>query len=487
MGDLSYNYRLNLLSIIFGVSVGINPSFAHSNTVAQNLKGLNSNYNSSLSVNSSYPLTDQIIDLRKQNRVSFYSKNRNNGYVLSRTQHANLDQKLKIENEGENNIYLNYQVKKGDNLSSIGRRFNLNWEEIAKVNKIYSSNDYRIYIGQILNLNLDKTQFAKKKNVKTAYSDFKSTSSSKDYEFKFSDIKLTDLKIMSSEKCHSVKVKVLNSKPITYIAKEANLGINEILTQTGMTANKIIPGIYNLCVKKDIDTGLIPLHYEYNKALVLKASGDDVWKARKKFGPFGFSRFLGSEPGNCFPERAERKEMVERFNPFFNEVASKSKYVTADLLKSLTLVESGGNPFCVSKKGAIGLKQLVGENYSLDAYRELKLRNLRKANVKITKEKIDKIKQSKNYETSVNPINPQDSIARGGELLDKLLEKYKDKTLALTAYNQGEARVDAAISVAAKHGVTKPAQIVRYMSKEARLFAATVIFEGERNGYNPKG
>lgn len=532
MSKSSDKIKSDLLSILFGVGVSFSPNVAYSNALPYNIFDINLNYSRNLNINL---LSYQIIDLKRPNfNRDISNKDKKNtatnqstiGYKeeLPKTQvmpnnsrikdsnsvnyqiissskintdlvyNSDLNQRLEtsVSRNQAQRLSSNYEVKNGDTLSLIAKKFNLNWEELARVNKIYKNNNYRIYPGQILNLNLE-SKIANENNA-TIKSNLITENKKKTevYRFSFSthssSEKLNSTEILlGGENCHKVEVKLLSSKPVNFIAKKANLDPKEVIAQTGASSNNVEAGVYTLCVKKDIETGLIPLHYEYNKKVITTVTGDEVWRARKKFGPFGFARFFGTEAGKCFPSRADRKEMVERFNPFFQEVANKSKYVSADLIKSVTLVESGGNPFCVSEKGAIGLKQLVGENYSLEAYRELKLKNLRKANVKITKEKIEEIKQSKNYETSVNPINPQDSIARGGELLDKLMGKYKDKTLALTAYNQGEARVDAAIAVAAKHGVTQPAQIVRYMSKEARLFAATVIFEGERNGYNPKG
>ncbi len=85
--------------------------------------------------------------------------------------------------------------------------------------------------------------------------------------------------------------------------------------------------------------------------------------------------------------------------------------VKAELIQAVIDQESGGKPCAVSDKGAMGLMQLMPD---------------------------------KAAELSVNdPYDPGQNVAGGVKFLKELLDKYHgDTSLALSAYNAGEQRVD---------------------------------------------
>lgn len=90
---------------------------------------------------------------------------------------------------------------------------------------------------------------------------------------------------------------------------------------------------------------------------------------------------------------------------------SQQQGVQEDLIRGVIDQESGGRPCAVSWKGAQGLMQLMPATSA-----ELGVKD---------------------------PFDPRQSVEAGTRLLKQLLTKYKnDVTLALAAYNAGEARVD---------------------------------------------
>jgi soluble lytic murein transglycosylase-like protein len=93
------------------------------------------------------------------------------------------------------------------------------------------------------------------------------------------------------------------------------------------------------------------------------------------------------------------------------ESSSKEQGVKPDLIRAVINEESGGRPCAVSSKGAQGLMQLMPATAN-----ELGVKD---------------------------PFDPRQNVNAGTQLLKQLLTKYSgDISLALSAYNAGQERVD---------------------------------------------
>ncbi|MBW1746735.1 MAG: lytic transglycosylase domain-containing protein [Deltaproteobacteria bacterium] len=109
------------------------------------------------------------------------------------------------------------------------------------------------------------------------------------------------------------------------------------------------------------------------------------------------------------PSKASNKYSTSKYDHFISE-ASIRYGVSFPLLKALIKIESDFNPKAVSKAGAMGLMQIMPENF--DA-------------LKIT-----------------NPFNPRENILGGTLYLKQLMIRFEGKLpLALAAYNAGPNRV----------------------------------------------
>ena len=109
------------------------------------------------------------------------------------------------------------------------------------------------------------------------------------------------------------------------------------------------------------------------------------------------------------PSKVSNKYSTSKYDHFISEASIKYG-VSFSLLKALIKVESNFNPKAVSKAGAMGLMQIMPENF--DA-------------LKIT-----------------NPFNPRENILGGTLYLKQLMTRFEGKLpLALAAYNAGPNRV----------------------------------------------
>jgi soluble lytic murein transglycosylase-like protein len=102
------------------------------------------------------------------------------------------------------------------------------------------------------------------------------------------------------------------------------------------------------------------------------------------------------------------------------------------LVRSVVQAESANNPWAISRRGAMGLMQLMPET----AWR-----------LGVT-----------------NPFNPRENIFAGTLFLKQLLEKYRDANLALAAYNAGSGAVDA------HRGVPPYMETILYINRITYLY-----------------
>jgi len=93
------------------------------------------------------------------------------------------------------------------------------------------------------------------------------------------------------------------------------------------------------------------------------------------------------------------------------QTSSKQEDIKPEVVRAVIQEESGGRPCAVSSKGAQGLMQLMPATAA-----QLSVKD---------------------------PFDPRQNVAAGAKLLKQLLVKYNnDLSLALSAYNAGEVRVD---------------------------------------------
>ncbi len=139
-----------------------------------------------------------------------------------------------------------------------------------------------------------------------------------------------------------------------------------------------------------------------------------------------------STPG---ADTSQKSAQVSSGRDFTGIVADKaSKYeVDPSLLHAVIKTESNGNPYAVSRKGAMGLMQLMPMTAS-----DLDVRN---------------------------PFDPEENIDGGTRYLKYLIEKFKgDLTLALAAYNAGPNLVEK------RRAVPEISETKQYVKKVLSLY-----------------
>ena len=106
--------------------------------------------------------------------------------------------------------------------------------------------------------------------------------------------------------------------------------------------------------------------------------------------------------------------IVVNGNSYYDELIAENARrhgVRTDLVRAVVHVESGFNPYAKSRKGALGLMQLMPA--TIRDYRV------------------------------INPFNPVENIRAGVAYLRRLLDRYNNnEALALAAYNAGPSAVD---------------------------------------------
>jgi soluble lytic murein transglycosylase-like protein len=130
--------------------------------------------------------------------------------------------------------------------------------------------------------------------------------------------------------------------------------------------------------------------------------------------------------------RATRYATLERSRMYDDLIVEHARLngVRTDLVRAVMQVESGFNPTATSRKGAMGLMQLMPET-------------------------------AKVYGVS-NPYNPVENVSAGVKYMRALLDRYEgNEELALAAYNAGPGAVD-------KHGQNVPPY------KETRNYVAQI-------------
>jgi hypothetical protein len=126
-------------------------------------------------------------------------------------------------------------------------------------------------------------------------------------------------------------------------------------------------------------------------------------------------------------------------------IPTGEEFAPASLVKAVMKVESGGKQEAVSAKGATGLMQLMP-----GTAREL----------------------------GVDPKDPQENVEGGSKYLQRMINKYGSKELALAAYNWGPGNIDRAIKQVKAAGKKVTWQSVLdevKVPKETRNYVSKVI------------
>jgi len=138
----------------------------------------------------------------------------------------------------------------------------------------------------------------------------------------------------------------------------------------------------------------------------------DIYRYVDKDGTPCFTNSIPDAPSYklFIKERKKRKiSSTNRYDDVIRE-ASQKHGVSFAILKAIVKVESNFNPKAVSEKGAMGLMQIMPENF-----KSLRL---------------------------TNPFNPRENIMAGAWYFKKLLNRFDGKLhLALAAYNAGPNNV----------------------------------------------
>lgn len=118
----------------------------------------------------------------------------------------------------------------------------------------------------------------------------------------------------------------------------------------------------------------------------------------------------GTEKQMKAADNASSSAMSQDYSGYVRQAAAKYE-IEPELIHAVIKAESNGNQRAVSRKGAMGLMQLMPSTaYDMNV---------------------------------VNPFNPEENIEGGTKYLRQLLEKFNgDLTLALAAYNAGPKTVE---------------------------------------------
>lgn len=180
--------------------------------------------------------------------------------------------------------------------------------------------------------------------------------------------------------------------------------------------------------------------------LTVSAASAEIYKYVNEDGvvcytdaPFG-KKSQRIEEDKVLPKR-QKADMQTRsdFSSYVHQAAAKYD-LEPELIKAVISTESNGNHRAVSRKGAIGLMQLMPA--------------------------------TANDLNVINPFNPEENIEGGTRYLKQLLERFNGNlTLALAAYNSGPKTVE-------KYGAVPPILETRqYVKKVFSLYNGKKTYE----------
>lgn len=164
---------------------------------------------------------------------------------------------------------------------------------------------------------------------------------------------------------------------------------------------------------------------------VASASGAAMKAARSAAAEV--NQYLGGQPSPQFPGSLRGRPFTQQEIDAAIEQAASRHNVDPNLVRAVVKVESNFNPNAVSRKGAMGLMQLMPQTA-----RQLHV---------------------------TNPFDPQQNIDAGVRHLKQLMESYGgDLRLSLAAYNAGSG------AVARSAGVPRFAETRNYVRRITNLY-----------------
>jgi soluble lytic murein transglycosylase len=175
------------------------------------------------------------------------------------------------------------------------------------------------------------------------------------------------------------------------------------------------------------------------------SSHADIYKFRDKEGVIHFTN-IPQKNRDYKKVISEKKTPSGNYYSYIIRNKSRKYNIEPSIIRAVITAESNWNPTAVSKKGAIGLMQLMPETA-----RDMQINN---------------------------PYDPEENIEAGTRYLRFLLDKFDDNlTLALAAYNAGPGKIEKSGGVPPFPETKKFVRKVKSISKARSHTASTRIYK----------
>ena len=169
---------------------------------------------------------------------------------------------------------------------------------------------------------------------------------------------------------------------------------------------------------------------------------------------------LKPEEANPYNEEELIKQWEKIHGPLSPKLRFKTQpqYSLDQILKKQIQVESAGNPYAVSRAGAVGLAQFMPQTW-MDVW-EKRRELFERYNPELSR-----------FKGIPDIYNPKAQLAAQKAYMEYLIDKFKDVRWALAAYNAGEGRIGKLYS--RFHGDFTAA--FRFLPEETRNYVAKIL------------